>query len=76
MARTDFASFFPVGASVRFESEMWPGKWEYGKVLAHWDRPGEHSGQMRIQAENGALVDFDWRYLDTDPHLSLVRLVK
>ena len=61
---------FAVGAKVRFESEMYEGKWEYGEVTGHT----EHN--LFILSDDGEQVAYDYRYLDTNPHNSLVRLVK
>ncbi len=72
----DFSEVFPEGAKVRCESEMYPGKWEYGTVVAHLETRYSVSWAIRIETEDGATVDYDYRYLDTDPHNSLVRLVK
>ena len=71
----DYTEFFKEGAQVRFENEAFPGKWEYGKVHSHYQRYGR-SDTLRIEAESGEMVDFDYRYLDINPHNSLVRLVK
>jgi len=77
----NYQEFFPVGAKVRCESEIWPGKWERGTVEAHLETRFGVSWAIRIRlddadGEHGSLVDYDYRYLDTDPHNSLVRLVK
>lgn len=82
----DFSQVFPVGAKVRCESEMWAGKWERGTVLAHLETRYGISWAIRIETEDvykdgelvrrGAIVDYDYRFLDVDPHLSLVRLEK
>lgn len=75
--RPSVEEVFPEGATVRFESEMWAGKWEYGVVHAHLETRYGISWALRIKAEDGALVDFDYRYIDTvEPRNSLVRLVK
>ncbi len=75
MAVVNFSEFFPVGTPVRCESEMWPGKWEHGKVVDHLETRFGISWAIRIETEDGAIVDYDYRYLDTDTHNSLVRLV-
>ncbi len=74
--RENFEEIFPEGAKVRFESEMWPGKWEHGTVDSHRETRYGVSWAIRIESEEGEMVDFDYRYLDIDPKLSLVRLVK
>ncbi len=76
MKYQDFVEVFPEGARVRFESEMWPGKWEYGKVDSHRETRYGVSWAIRIESDAGEMVDFDYRYLDINPKLSLVRLVK
>ena len=82
MSYPDFESIFPVGAKVRCESEMYPGKWEYGTVKGHLETRHNVSWAIRIKMESddprmdGAIVDYDYRFLDVDPHNSLVRLVK
>ncbi len=71
----NFEEIFPVGAKVRCESEMYPDKWEYGVVVAH--NRSCYNDRMGIRIETDtALVDYDYRYLDANPHNSLVRLVK
>jgi len=75
MAEQKFSEIFPVGSKVRCESEAWPGKWEDGEVKEHLETRFGVSWAIRIETET-ALVDFDYRYLDADPHLSLVRKVK
>lgn len=78
----NFEEIFPVGAKVRCESEMYPGKWEYGTVLKHSQSRYNQRMGISIQMESddprmdGAIVEYDYRYLDSDPHNSLVRLVK
>jgi len=78
MERPNFEDVFPVGARVRCESEMWPGKWEYGTVKEHLETRFNVSWALRIETEgeHPALVDYDYRFLDVDPRNSLVRLVK
>jgi len=82
MTEPDFEQTFPVGAKVRCENEMWPGHWDYGVVEKHdRSRYNDRMGIIiRIESENenknGMLVEYDYRYLDKDPHNSLVRLVK
>lgn len=71
----NFEEIFPIGAKVRCESEMYPGKWEYGVVKAHLETRHNVSWAIRIETDT-AIVDYDYRYLDADPHNSLVRLVK
>lgn len=77
----NFEEIFPVGAKVRCESEMFPGKWEYGVVSAHLETRYGESWALRVEMKSedprmdGALVDYDYRLLDSDPHNSLVRLV-
>lgn len=71
----NFEEIFPVGVRVRCESEMYPGKWEYGVVKAH--SLSRYNDRMGIVIETDtALVEYDYRYLDSNPHNSLVRLVK
>ena len=78
----NFEELFPVGAKVRCESEMYPGKWDRGVVEAHLLSRYNDRWGIRIRLESdieqldGALIDYDYRYLDSDPHNSLVRLVK
>lgn len=78
----NYEQLFPVGARVICESEMWPGKWERGVVVAHnRSRYNDRmSVRIRLEADNeqsdGALVDYDYRYLDANPHHSLVRLAR
>jgi hypothetical protein len=77
MNRQNFEAFFPVGARVRCENEMWPGKWDYGFVQEHLETRFNVSWAIRIRTDAGELVDFDYRYLDSeDQRNSLVRLVK
>jgi hypothetical protein len=77
----DFEAIFPVGTRVSCESEMYPGKWDYGEVKAHLETRYGISWAIRIELESadprrdGALVDYDYRFLDSDPHNSLVRRV-
>lgn len=66
---------FPIGSRVRFENEAFPGHWEYGTVESHSQR-GQYGAGLRIKDAEGYPVEFDYRYLDTNPHNSLVRLVK
>ena len=66
---------FPIGAKVRFENEAFAKHWEYGIVTAHTQSWTEGDG-IRIRDEEGYPVEFDLRYLDIDPKLSLVRLIK
>jgi hypothetical protein len=75
MADPKFSEVFPVGSQVRCESEMWPGKWEDGTVVGHLETRFGTSWAIRIETPT-ALVDYDYRFLDEDPHLSLVRKVK
>ncbi len=73
---TDIFNHFAIGAKVRFESEMWEGKWEYGEVINHSPR-GQHGAGLVIRSEAGELVAYDYRYLDIqDPRNSMVRLIK
>jgi hypothetical protein len=72
----DYEQVFPVGAKVRCENECWPGRWDRGTVKEHLETRFNVSWAIRIETEAGELVDFDYRYLDVDPHNSLVRLVK
>jgi hypothetical protein len=72
----EFSQMFPIGTKVCCESEMWPGKWERGTVMAHLETRHNVSWAIRIETEEGAIVDYDYRFLDPDPHLSLVRLAK
>lgn len=76
MSKPDFSEVFPVGAKVRCENEMWEGKWDRGVVNSHLETRHGVSWAVRIELEDGSLVDYDYRFLDTDPHNSLVRLVK
>ena len=81
MTERDFSEIFPVGAKVRCESEMWPGKWDCGVVREHIETRYGVSWAIRIAIESddprmdGAVVDYDYRFLDEDPHNSLVRLI-
>jgi hypothetical protein len=77
----EFEEFFPIGAKVRCENECFPGKWDYGMVECHkLNRYGEaqwisirlHDDRLNVDY----FADFDYRYLDTNPHNSLVRIVK
>jgi hypothetical protein len=78
----DFETIFPAGSKVMCESEMYPGKWEYGVVVAHLETRYSLTWAIRVKFESddprldGALVDYDYRFLDSDPHNSLVRIVK
>ena len=76
MAKQDFSEVFSVGAKVRCESEAFPGKWEYGVVQGHFVTRHCQNKVVRIQAESGELIDIAHWFLDSDPHNSLVRLVK
>ncbi len=73
----DIFKHFAVGAKVRFESEMWEGKWEYGTVESHSPR-GIYGAGLVIRSEDDELVAFDYRYLDIQdpPRNSMVKLVK
>ncbi len=75
MAEQNFEEIFPVGAKVRCESEMYPGKWEYGTVVEHKETRYGVSWAISIETDTN-IVDYDYRYLDSDPKLSLVRLIK
>lgn len=81
MGEIDFSALFPVGAKVRCENEMWPGKWDDGIIEAHLETRYGMSWaiQIKIESDNphldGMLVVYDYRYLDVHPHNSLVRLV-
>lgn len=73
----DFQDLFPVGARVRVENEMWPGHWEYGVVRYHRLNRYGMLQWVGVQLDEWeCATEIDYRYLDTDPHLSLVRLVK
>jgi len=76
MAYENYEELFPVGAKVRCENEAFPGHWEYGVVDSHRETRYGVSWAIRIDLEDGGYADFDYRYLDADPKLSLVRLIK
>lgn len=81
MLETSFSEIFPIGAKVRCENEMWPGHWDRGVVGGHRRNACGVSQWIKIKLHDDELdceyfVEFDYRYLDVDPHNSLVRLVK
>jgi len=77
----EVVEFFPEGAKVRCENEMWGkdaiNRFEYGKVESH--RYNQHGSPqwLSIRLEDGSTVEYDYRYLDiVDTRQSLVRKLR
>lgn len=79
MTNEAIRTLFPVGARVLCESEMYQGKWERGEVVGHLETRYGVSWALSVRLDSedvrldGALVDYDYRFLDSNPHNSLVR---
>ncbi len=77
----NFEEIFPLGARVRCESEMWEcSPAEYGTVESH--RSNAYGAaqwlSIRIDADEygSQIVEYDYRYLDSDMRRSMVKLIK
>ena len=68
---------FPPGCTVRCEREWLPGKWSNGIVSHHTCNSYGIPQWIFIELENGALTEYDYRYLDVeDSRNSLVRVIQ
>lgn len=74
----NFEEFFPVGQRVVCESE-WQRKLYTGTVAIHrlnsFGEPQWIGIRLDDDPPGSVLCEYDYRYLDIDPHRSLVRKV-